>query len=148
MGTPPLKDNKPQAPVKENGKTVLHDLSDLRILSKRPDIVSKPTTPRPATTVADQMRRRKLAFNRTLDMRGMRVDEALEQIIAYIDDAIMVGAEEVTILHGTGTGAVKQVVRDYLQQKSHAMHKRGVGEITFHDGDPDRGGAGITIVEL
>ena len=148
LGTPPLKDNKPQAPVKENGKTVLHDLSDLRILSKRPDIVSKPTTPRPATTVADQMRRRKLAFNRTLDMRGMRVDEALEQIIAYIDDAIMVGAEEVTILHGTGTGAVKQVVRDYLQQKNHAMHKRGVGEITFHDGDPDRGGAGITIVEL
>ena len=75
------------------------------MLTKRPDIAAKPATPRPATTVADQMRRRKLAFNRTLDMRGMRVDEALETIIAYIDDAIMVGAEEVTILHGTGTGA-------------------------------------------
>ena len=94
------------------------------------------------------MRRSKLSFNRTLDMRGMRVDEALETIIAYIDNAIMVGAEEVTILHGTGTGAVKQVVRDYLQQKSNAMRKRGTGSITFHDGDPDRGGAGITIVEL
>ncbi|MBQ7531969.1 MAG: Smr/MutS family protein [Paludibacteraceae bacterium] len=132
----------------KNGKAVLHDLSELRMLTKRPELASKPSSPRPTTTVADQMRRRKLAFNRTLDMRGMRVDEALETIIAYIDDAIMVGADEVTILHGTGTGAVKQVVRDYLQQKSHAMQKRGTGSITFHDGDPDRGGAGITIVEL
>ena len=144
------KPNQPVTPAVEQrgGKSVLHDLSELRMLTKRPDIAAKPATPRPATTVADQMRRRKLAFNRTLDMRGMRVDEALETIIAYIDDAIMVGAEEVTILHGTGTGAVKQVVRDYLQEKSHAMRKRGTGTITYHDGDPDRGGAGITIVEL
>lgn len=144
------KPTQPTTPAVEQrgGKSVLHDLSELRMLTKRPDIAAKPATPRPATTVADQMRRRKLAFNRTLDMRGMRVDEALETIIAYIDDAIMVGAEEVTILHGTGTGAVKQVVRDYLQEKSHAMRKRGTGTITFHDGDPDRGGAGITIVEL
>lgn len=144
------KPTQPTTPTveKRGGKTVFRDLSDLRALTKRPDIAAKPATPRPATTVADQMRRRKLAFNRTLDMRGMRVDEALETIIAYIDDAIMVGAEEVTILHGTGTGAVKQVVRDYLQEKSHAMRKRGTGTITYHDGDPDRGGAGITIVEL
>ena len=131
-----------------SGHKVLHDLSDLRMLTKHPDLPAKPSTARPSSTVADQMRRRKLAFNRTLDMRGMRVDEALETIIAYIDDAIMVGAEEVTILHGTGTGAVKQVVRDYLQEKRHAMLKRGTGTIEFHDGDPDRGGAGITIVEL
>ncbi len=148
--TATLKAPKPQAPAVEQrgGKSVLHDLSELRMLTKRPDLAPKPSAPRPATTVADQMRRRKLAFNRTLDMRGMRVDEALEAIIAYIDDAIMVGAEEVTILHGTGSGAVKQVVRDYLQEKSHAMRKRGTGTITFHDGDPDRGGAGLTIVEL
>lgn len=133
---------------KRGGKSVLHDLSELRVLTKRPDIIANSTAPRAATTVADQMRRRKLAFNRTLDMRGMRVDEALETIIAYIDDAIMVGAEEVTILHGTGTGAVKQVVRDYLQQKSRAMAKRGTGTLTYRDGDPDRGGAGQTVVEL
>ncbi|MBO4577294.1 MAG: Smr/MutS family protein [Paludibacteraceae bacterium] len=135
-------------PEKRGGKSVLHDLSELKILTKRPDLAPAPTATRPTTTVADQMRRRKLAFNRTLDMRGMRVDEALEQIIVYIDDAIMVGADEVTILHGTGTGAVKQVVRDYLQQKKHAMAKRGTGTLNYHDGDPDRGGAGITIVEL
>jgi len=149
--TASLKDKKTQAPAVEQrgGKSVLHDLSELRVLTKRPEIAAKPTQQRSSTSsVADQMRRRKLAFNRTLDMRGMRVDEALEAIIAYIDDAIMVGAEEVTILHGTGSGAVKQVVRDYLQEKSHAMRKRGTGTITFHDGDPDRGGAGLTIVEL
>ena len=146
--TADAQSTKAPAPEKRGGKSILHDLSDLRMLTKRPDLVPNPTTARPTTTVADQMRRRKLTFNRTLDMRGMRVDEALEQIIAYIDDAIMVGAEEVTILHGTGTGAVKQVVRDYLQQKRHAMLKRGTGTIEFHDGDPDRGGAGITIVKL
>ncbi len=149
---PKDKRQKPAAdsrqPEQRGGKSVLHDLSELRILTKLPDRAPTTARTRPTTTVADQMRKRKLAFNRTLDMRGMRVDEALETIIAYIDDAIMVGADEVTILHGTGTGAVKQVVRDYLQQKRHAMAKRGTGELNFHDGDPDRGGAGITIVEL
>ena len=148
---PSLAATKPE-PEKRGGKAILHDLSELKMLTKQPEVRNQKSEIRSQRSVggsvADQMRRRKLAFNRTLDMRGMRVDEALEQIIAYIDDAIMVGAEEVTILHGTGTGAVKQVVRDYLQQKSHAMHKRGTGSLTFHDGDPDRGGAGITIVEL
>lgn len=139
--------DKPQV-EQRGGKSVLHDLSELRMFTKHPDLAPTPAAKRTSSTVADQMRRRKLAFNRTLDMRGMRVEEALETIIAYIDDAIMVGAEEVTILHGTGTGAVKQVVRDYLQEKSHSMHKRGTGTITYHDGDPDRGGAGITVVEL
>jgi dsDNA-specific endonuclease/ATPase MutS2 len=54
----------------------------------------------------------------------------------------------VTILHGTGTGALKQVVRDYLSERQKSMRKLRMGDIVFHDGDPDRGGAGITIVEL
>jgi DNA mismatch repair protein MutS2 len=83
-----------------------------------------------------------------LDIRGLRVDEALETLIAYIDDALMVNAEQVSILHGTGTGALKQVVRDYLAERQKSMRRLKSGDIVFHDGDPDRGGAGITIVEL
>ena len=129
----------------DSGQFILHDLSDLKRLTKSAAITSQPVK---TTNIANTMRTRKLSFNRTLDMRGMRVDEALEAIIAYIDDAIMVGADEVIILHGTGTGAVKQVVRDYLDKKRRDLQRRGTGTLRFHDGDPDHGGAGQTIVEL
>ena len=101
-----------------------------------------------SSNVADELRRRKLSFSRELDIRGLRVDEALENVIAYIDDALMVNAEQVSILHGTGTGALKQVVRDYLSERQKSMRRLKSGDISFHDGDPDRGGAGITVIEL
>ena len=131
---------------------VLRDLSDLRVLTKDPArLIQETNTPKPrlvSANVADEMRRRKLSFSRELDIRGLRADEALNIVMAYMDDAIMVGAEQVAILHGTGTGALKQVVRDYLAQRQKTMQRLGTGTLTFHDGDPDRGGAGITIVEL
>jgi DNA mismatch repair protein MutS2 len=101
-----------------------------------------------SSNVADELRKKKLSFSRELDIRGLRVDEALETLIAYIDDALMVNAEIVSILHGTGTGALKQVVRDYLAERQRSMRRLKTGDISFHDGDPDRGGAGITVVEL
>ena len=131
---------------------VLRDLSDLRVLTKDPArLIQETNTPKPrlvSANVADEMHRRKLSFSRELDIRGLRADEALNIVMAYMDDAIMVGADTVTILHGTGTGALKQVVRDYLEQRRKNMQRLGTGTLTFHDGDPDRGGAGITIVEL
>ena len=78
----------------------------------------------------------------------MRVDEATEALIAYMDDALMVGAGEVTILHGTGTGALKQLTRDYLNDLNRHRHKRGLMSLDFGDGDINHGGAGLTIVKL
>ena len=131
---------------------VLRSLSDLKVLTKHPaKLIQETNTPTPkvvSSNVADELRRRKLSFSRELDIRGLRVDEALEVLIAYIDDALMVNAEMVTILHGTGTGALKQVVRDYLSERQKTMRKLRTGDLVFHDGDPDRGGAGITVVEL
>ncbi len=83
---------------------------------------------------------RKLSFARELDLRGMRADDALIELMNYMDDAIMVNAEEVRILHGTGTGALRQAVRGYLQSLRN-IH-------TFHDAHPAEGGAGVTIVEI
>lgn len=138
------------APAKPN--KVLRDFRDLKMLAKNPArLIQESNSPKSkivSSNVADELRRRKLAFSRELDIRGLRVDEALEVLIAYIDDALMVNAEMVTILHGTGTGALKQVVRDYLAERQRTMRKLRSGEISFHDGDPDRGGAGITVVEL
>ena len=132
---------------------LLRDLSDLKVLTKNPAKLiqeqgNKSQEQRRISNVADELRRRKLSFSRELDIRGMRVDEALEALIAYVDDALMVNAEQVSILHGTGTGALKQVVRDYLAERQKSMRRLKSGEITFHDGDPNRGGAGITVVEL
>ncbi len=131
---------------------VLRDLRDLKMLTNNPaKLIQESNTLKPkmvSSNVADELRRKKLNFKRELDIRGLRVDEALEVLIAYVDDALMVNAEQVTILHGTGTGALKQVVRDYLAERQKSMRRLKSGNISFHDGDPDRGGAGITVIEL
>ena len=146
--------------AKRSNNKVLRDLSELKVLTKNPAklIQSQEANNKASgsrnlgqvrvSNVADELRRKKLDFKRELDIRGLRVDEALEVLIAYVDDALMVNAEQVTILHGTGTGALKQVVRDYLAERQKSMRRLKSGDITFHDGDPDRGGAGITIIEL
>lgn len=97
-----------------------------------------------ATFVSEEttnsMREKSLNFHREIDIRGFRADEALQAIVYFIDDAIQVGAQQVRILHGTGTGALRQLVRDYLKGVS--------GVRTFHDEHVQFGGAGITVVEL
>lgn len=139
---PPMKVGREGA--KDGKKGVLRDLRDLRVL--KGGITEAPAAPvSSSTTIAHA---RKMKFERTLDLRGMRVDEATEALIAYMDDALMVGAGEVTILHGTGTGALKQVTRDYLNGLNNARRKRGQVPLEFGDGDVNHGGAGLTVVQL
>ena len=150
---PKGKGDKKESSKVEKQKNVLRDLSELKVLTKNPAKLiqeqgTKSQDQRRISNVADELRRRKLSFSRELDIRGLRVDEALDALIAYVDDALMVNAEQVTILHGTGTGALKQVVRDYLSERQKSMRRLQSGDISFHDGDPDRGGAGITVIEL
>lgn len=118
----------------------LRDFKDLKIL--------KNTVPAAPSSTTSIVRQRTLSFSRTLDLRGLRADEALERLIAYMDDALMVGAGEVTILHGTGTGALKQLTRDYLNSLNHQRRKRGMQTLDFGDGDVNHGGAGLTVVQL
>ncbi len=83
---------------------------------------------------------RKLNFKSNLDVRGLRVHEALDEVRDFVDDALMLGVETVSILHGTGTGALRHEIRQYL---------RGVREVkSAVDEHADRGGAGITIVHF
>ena len=92
------------------------------------------------SNLSESMRSRKLNFRQEIDLRGYRADDALNEVMNMLDDAVMVGATELTILHGTGTGVLKQVIRDYLKTQHRVK--------SFHDGDIDKGGAGITMVEL
>ena len=89
---------------------------------------------------SDDIRKRQLNFKREIDVRGMRGDEALQAVTYFIDDAIMVNVDQVRILHGTGTGALRQLIRQYLQTIN--------GIKNFHDEHIQFGGAGITVVEF
>ena len=83
---------------------------------------------------------RKLHFKQDLDVRGMRGDEALTAVTYFIDDAILVGMSRVRILHGTGTGVLRQLIRQYLST---------VPNVTaYRDEHVQFGGAGITVVDL
>lgn len=139
---PPMKEGREGA--KDGKKGVLRDLRDLRVL--KGGMAEAPAAPVSSSTAIAHAR--KVKFERTLDLRGMRVDEATEALIAYMDDALMVGAGEVTILHGTGTGALKQVTRDYLNGLNNARRKRGQVALEFGDGDVNHGGAGLTVVKM
>ncbi|MBQ3083740.1 MAG: Smr/MutS family protein [Alistipes sp.] len=97
---------------------------------------TRPTTAR--TVYSSDISARKLNFRDHIDVRGMRAAEALEEVCDLVDDAIMLGIGSVTILHGKGTGALKEEIRRYL---------RSVKEVaSAKDEHADRGGAGITIV--
>ena len=86
------------------------------------------------------MREKSLNFRQDIDVRGMRAEEALNAVTHYIDDAIQVGVARVRILHGTGTGALRQVIRQYLRTIPEVLDAR--------DEHVQFGGAGITVVEL
>ena len=88
----------------------------------------------------DSIRQKHLDFRQEIDVRGMRADEALQAVTYFIDDALLVNASRVRILHGTGTGALRQAIRQYLNTIP--------GIASFHDEHVQFGGAGITVVEL
>ena len=88
----------------------------------------------------DEIRKTTLNFKEQLDVRGMRGDEAVQAVTYFIDEALVARASRVKILHGTGTGALKTVIRQYLNTMPPVAD--------FYDEDIRYGGAGITIVEL
>ena len=93
-----------------------------------------------SSDTTDHMHEKKLNFKQEIDVRGMRGDEALQTVTYFIDDAIQVGASRVRILHGTGTGILRQLIRDYLHSVPGVRH--------YHDEHVQLAGAGITVVEL
>ena len=83
---------------------------------------------------------RRQNFRQDLDVRGMRGDEAINAVTYFIDDAILVGMPRVRILHGTGTGILRQLIRQYLATVPGVAH--------YRDEHVQFGGAGITVVDL
>ena len=93
-----------------------------------------------STQTHDSMYEEKLNFKQDIDVRGMRGEEALQAVTYFVDDAILVGMDRVRILHGTGTGILRSLIRQYLQTVPGIKH--------FADEHVQFGGAGITVVDL
>ena len=91
-------------------------------------------------SITHDINQRAARFRSNIDLRGKRAVEALDEIKSYIDDAILLSVKEVTILHGTGDGILRNVLREYLQTIEDVEH--------FGDAHVERGGQGITIVRL
>ena len=89
---------------------------------------------------ADSIYEKKLNFKHEIDVRGMRGDEALQAVTYFIDDAQLANVSPVRILHGTGSGILRQLIRDYLSTVP--------GIKRFKDEHVQFGGTGITVVEL
>ena len=91
-------------------------------------------------TTRDTIDNRRQQFHQDIDVRGMRGDEAINAVMYFIDDAILVGMSRVRILHGTGTGILRTLIRDYLATVPNVAG--------FRDEHVQFGGAGITVVDL
>ena len=88
----------------------------------------------------DRVYEKKLNFKQDIDVRGMRGDEAIQAVTYFIDYAILLGISRVRILHGTGTGILRTLIRKYLATVSGVAH--------YQDEHVQFGGAGITVVDL
>ena len=95
---------------------------------------------RPAEQRTDSaITERKLAFSPELDIRGERLADALDIVTHYIDDAIMLSVGSVRIIHGKGSGVLREEIQKYL---------RTIPGLTVSDEDIRNGGTGVTIVKL
>lgn len=101
---------------------------------------SRPSS-RPSTNFSSaSISERRLNFSPSIDIRGERLDSALEIVMHFIDDATMVGIGQVKILHGKGNGVLREEIRKYLRTVPSVA--------SFKDEDIQMGGAGITVVEM
>ncbi|WP_223583370.1 endonuclease MutS2 [Sphingobacterium sp. GVS05A] len=137
-------DNGAEAQVVEIAKNnLILAMGELRTVQKRKNVIklegrenkksakslSKSLS---AGTVAD--------FNPELDLRGMRTEDALNELEKVLDRAVMVGYPSLKIIHGKGDGILRKFIRDYLRKYSHVSR--------FEDEHQDRGGDGITYAYL
>ncbi|MDE6300031.1 MAG: Smr/MutS family protein [Muribaculaceae bacterium] len=104
----------------------------------------KPTLAETVVTVShstdNESRQRQLNFKNEIDVRGMRADEALQAVTYFLDDAVQFNASRLRILHGTGHGILKTLIRQQLKANPNVAD--------FRDEDVRFGGAGITVIDM
>lgn len=92
------------------------------------------------TETQQQLHNKRLNFKADIDIRGMRGDEAVQAVTYFLDDAVVCNVHQLRVLHGTGNGILRSLVRQYLSTLPFVR--------SFHDEHVQFGGAGITVIEL
>jgi len=131
--------------ISVSGKDAIVNVNSVKLKTKykkleiaqRPKQSSKPYKS-PYSGIAADINKKVANFKLELDIRGMRVDEALSELQRYIDDAILISVKEVSILHGKGNGVLRPIIREYLNAVDEIQH--------YGDASLETGGAGITRV--
>jgi len=83
---------------------------------------------------------KKYSVSTRLDLRGLRVEDALDSLEQYLDEVSLASLQEVIVIHGHGTGALKQAVREYLSQSPYVD--------SFRPGNDSEGGDGVCVVKI
>jgi len=130
LGEPDADGN---VPVQVGAMRVMVHYTRLRLAEKP---AAKPLPTRSTASGAE----RAVTISPALDLRGQRVDDALALLDKYLDDAALAGLGRVLIIHGKGTGALRQAVHEFLREHAHVSSLRL--------GDRSEGGDGVTVVEL
>ncbi|MBO4730436.1 MAG: Smr/MutS family protein [Bacteroidaceae bacterium] len=133
--------------LKEKEAVVQAGMIKLNVTLDDLELSDAPKTTGTDTTVSfigkatrESMHEKNVNFKADIDVRGMNGREALEAVTYFIEDAIQCGATRLSILHGTGTGYLRTVIRQYLRTVPTVA--------SYHDEHVQFGGAGITIVEM
>ncbi len=133
--------------LETNPQNTVVALGDFRSVVKTAELkklsgnrAKKTVRTRPASSYMENFQNKRLNFKPDIDVRGMRGDEALQRVVEFIDEAAVLGLKNLRVLHGTGTGALRQIIRDYLRTNPIVSE--------FKDEHVQMGGAGITVIVL
>ncbi len=102
--------------------------------------INRPQQQASYVNIRENISQKRMTFKPDIDLRGTRGEEALQRVITFLDEAVMLNYKEVRILHGTGTGALRQIIRQYLSTNPLVS--------SYADEKVQLGGAGITVVRL
>lgn len=130
----------------DKNKRVFVDMGNIKMKVKKDDLAvldENYKTPTKSQIPGASLRKfelRRLEMSSTLDLRGCRVEEALDEVESYLDKASLANLSPVYIIHGHGTGALKQAVRDFLSTSPYVAK--------FRAGEDAEGGDGVSVVDI
>jgi DNA mismatch repair protein MutS2 len=130
----------------DKNKRVFVDMGNLKMKVKKDELAvldENYKAPKKVQIPGTSLRKfelRRLEMSSTLDLRGYRVEEALDEVENYLDKASLANLTPVCIIHGHGTGALKEAVRDFLKTSPYVAK--------FRTGEDAEGGDGVSIVDI
>jgi DNA mismatch repair protein MutS2 len=130
----------------DKNKKLYVDLGSIKMKIKQDDLAvidnnyKEPNKVNIPGTSFNKFELKRYAMSQTLDLRGYRVEEALDEVESYLDKASLANLSPVYIIHGHGTGALKQAVRDFLKTSPYVAK--------YRPGEDTEGGDGVCVVDI